>query len=112
MTDINDIDKRVSVLEIEYKNTREAFERLEKNVETHGDMTRQIKERLDKQNGLIPHMAESVKNLVQVQEDMMKKLNLNDIEDAKEGAKMKILWGVGGVIGAAVLGFVLKSLLG
>jgi plasmid maintenance system antidote protein VapI len=101
----HELDKRVSVLEVEFKNVKET-------VEENRDLTLQIKERLDKQNGLIPHMADSVKSLVDVQQEMMKKLNANDIQDAKDGAKMKVLWAAAGTIGAAILGYVLKSVLG
>lgn len=86
--------------------------RLEQNIADNTGFTLQIKERLDKQNGLIPHMSDAVKAMAARQETMMKQLNSDAVSDAGTRAKMGIIWAMVGAIGMAVLGYVLKGFLG
>jgi hypothetical protein len=73
-----DVNIKVAVLE----SRLDAVEEIAK--ETH-EMVFDIKSRLDKQNGLIPHMAEDVKAL-------MSRFETNAISDAKSNTKLSILW--------------------
>lgn len=107
-----DLETRVAVLETEFNNMEEALKRLDVSQKEHQDITLQIKERLDKQNGLIPHMAESLKAVATVQNQMMTKMNEEAVRGAGTKVKLGIMWAVLSAIGMGVLGYVLKGFLG
>ncbi len=69
MVEINDLDKRLAIVEIEFKNLKENLrgeldEVKETSKETF-DLLIVLKERMDKQNGLLPHMSDSMTELSQ-----------------------------------------------
>lgn len=107
-----EINERVSVLEVEFSNMKESLNKLSTALDKNSEVTFEIKERLDKQNGLIPHMAESVKAMSDRQEEMMDRLNEEAVHAASTKVKMKILWAIAGTVGAALLGYLLKGIIG
>lgn len=107
-----ELNERVSVLEVKIENMEETLKRLDINQKEHAEITLQIKERLDKQNGLIPHMAESVREIADSQKELMKQMNAEAVDDASAKVKLGILWALVGAIGMGLLGYVLKGFLG
>lgn len=90
----------------------EGLKRLDSSITDNTGLTLQIKERLDKQNGLLPHMAESIKAMSNVQGQMMKQMNEEAVSEASTKVKLGILWAVCAAIGMGVVGYVLKGFLG
>ncbi len=101
----DELETRVAVLEVKSDVQSEKFDKIEESLkETHG-MVFSIKERLDKQNGIIPHMAEDMKVIKKHYEIVSK-------EQTDSGIKLKILWGVLGALGGSLLSLVIKLLIG
>lgn len=67
MVEINDLDKRLAVVEIEFKNLKEnlrgELDEMKATSKETFDLLIALKERMDKQNGFLPHMAENMKEL-------------------------------------------------
>lgn len=115
MVDFNEIDKRVSVLEVEFINMKNSLESLDEALLKNNELTLAIKERIDKQNGILPHMAESVRLMSTKQEKMMERLNENSINNAKYSTKLRVLWGILGAVGTGFVTlfiYLLKSIVG
>ena len=117
MSEITELDKRLSVLETKF----ESVNKLENKVDDTTHLILDIKERLDKMNGWIPHILEGMERL---QEQQMKILQTCAVrscgvvpekqENTEIGVKLKILWGGVGVIATTILGcvpYVLELLL-
>lgn len=107
-----ELNERVSILEVKFENMEEALKRLDVSLADNTGLTLQIKERIDKQNGLIPHMAESVKAMSEIQHQMMAKMNDEAVSEASTKVKVKILWAIVAALGTGLLGYVLKGFLG
>jgi len=95
---MSEADIRIAVLENRIDTLQDMFK------ETHVAVL-SIKERLDKTNGAIPHMAEDIKNiraeiktvadsLAVKTTDLAETLAAKTIEDTKSQTKFNILWGV------------------
>lgn len=100
--DYSSLDKRISIIEVKYEVMREAIEKIDTNLEESYKITLQIKERLDKWNGSIPHMASDMK---QLKENFEKKGN----DDKELSTKTKILWGIVTTIGGRTCWLLDKS---
>lgn len=111
MADVNELDKKVSVLEVEVSNVKGALENLSTLIDKNNEITSDIKTRLDKQNGLIPHMSEGIKHLMNKQEAVMEQVNQNSIKETATRIKVTIVWGFITAVGAGTFGFLLKTLL-
>lgn len=112
MVDINELDKRISVLETELENMEKSIMKIDVAVSENHEATMSIKERLDKWNGSIPHLVEDVKEVKGLQMKLLDKLNKNTIADKNREAKIKIMWGVFAAVGGALLSFAIKTLIG
>jgi len=111
MKEINpEISARVSILEVKSENVEKTLEKLGANLSENYKVTIQIKERLDKQNGALPHLVDDVQDLKEVQSKMFNSLIQHVILDAENRTKLNILWGVIATIGVAVVGLVIKLL--
>ena len=110
--EINDLHTRVSVLETRFDNMEDVLSRFEKGMNDHAQITLQIKERLDKQNGLMPHMSEDIKALIKQQSEVSERMTHNEIREASRSVKVKIVWAVMGILGTGLLAFILKAVLG
>lgn len=106
-----DLSERVSVIEVKIENMEEALQRLSRVQEEHQNITLQIKERLDKQNGIIPHMAEDIRNMSVRQEELIKGANEHAVSTAASKVKMGIMWALVSAFGMGVLGYILKGFL-
>jgi chromosome segregation ATPase len=112
MTTTNELDKRVTILEVELKNMSTSLNKLDKIIEENTEITFQIKEKLDKQNGAIPHLSEMIKQIATRQEQIADKLNTSIVGTLMYKTKTKVMWGMLAVIGISLTGIVLKSILG
>lgn len=106
-----DTESRLAVLEVKNEVQDERFSRMENSVKETYNMVFQVKERLDKQNGAIPHLVEDVKNLTTKQDLMFGILNKNSQEDYKTKVKISILWGILGAASIAAIEIFLKLVL-
>ena len=93
-----DLETRVAIVE-----TRQNI--FEENVNEIYDVVQEVKERLDKQNGILPHISDEVK-------DLSSKLNeyIAESNTAKgvTAFSHKLLWAIMGGMGTAVLALVVK----
>lgn len=99
MEDYSSLDKRISILEVKFNAMEKTIEKINDKLEQSYDVSIQIKERLDKWNGTIPHMAEDMKSLKENQTNLSKALIKNEINDEQHSTKMKVVWGVFTTIG-------------
>jgi hypothetical protein len=83
------LDTRMAVVE----NRMDTMEITTKETHT---MVFDIKSRLDRQNGLLPHMAADIANL-------MEKIENTSISDAKTNTKLNVLWSAVGALGSALI---------
>jgi len=107
--DYYSIDKRLSILEVKYEAMNEAIEKIDANLEESYKVTLQIKERLDKWNGNIPHMASDVKELKETLAKREETLIKRDAEAKETSTKTKILWGIVTTIGGRTCWLLDKS---
>lgn len=110
-TDINDLDKRISILETEFENMDNTITKMEVTVNENFESTLAIKERLDKWNGSIPHLVEDVKVANGKMDKVLEALNANTLADAKNSAKIKILWAVLAAAASSMLTLAIKLLV-
>jgi hypothetical protein len=92
------------------ENIEKTLEKLDINLSENYRVTLSIKERLDKQNGAIPHLVEDVKELKHGQTALFDAIVKNSISDTENKTRVKILWGILATIGTAAIGFAIKLL--
>lgn len=109
---MSDLNERVSIVEVKLENMDETLKRLHSNLESNTSLTLQIKERLDKQNGAIPHMAETMKLVLDEQKNLSSKLAEKAVDDAKASVKVKVMWGIILALGGGFLTFAIDLLKG
>lgn len=104
----NDLEPRVAVLETETETLKRANSHQWAKLDQIQDDLVEVKEHLAHQNGAFPHMqarldevAVAVGKLVVVHQD-------EEVEQAKITTKTKIYLGIAALIGAAILGGVIK----
>lgn len=107
---LNDLDKRLSILEMEFKNMQDAIEKIYSASEANKANTAEIRSRLDSWNGSIPHIYTAVKDIQNNQKHLNEALTNNKVNDATNETKIKILWSVIGALGVALLGSLVKTL--
>ena len=112
MSNVNELDKRVTVLEVELKNMTDSLTKLDKRIEENIEVTFQIKEHIDRQNGKLPYIVDMVNNISERQEQIADKLNSSIITSTGNHTKVKIMWGNFAIVSTGLLGFILKSILG
>lgn len=110
---MSEVSERVSVLEVKVENVEKALSKLSDSQKEHFETTLQIKERLDKQNGAIPHIQEDMRGLVDTQEKILSRLNKDSIRNANLSIRVKLLWstlaiGVGSLLTHVVHHFLSK----
>ena len=110
MSDLTDLDKRTAILEMELQNMKLAVEKIDTRLEDSLKATLEVKERLDRQNGAIPHMSETLKLILSEQKQISSQLAVNDIKDAGSQVKIKIMWGIIVILGSSLAMFGLNLL--
>ena len=104
-------EARVIVLESEMSHVKDCLEDLSCQLQHNTEMTLHIKEKLDKQNGAIPGIQENVKLLLSEHRDLRKEVAKQTENQAKNGIKIKVLWGMAGVIATAIMSYVINLIL-
>jgi chromosome segregation ATPase len=112
MVDINELDKRITVLESEFENMEKSIMKIDVAVSENKEATMAIKERLDKWNGSIPHLVEDVQEVKGLQIQLLDKISKNNVADEKREVKMKIVWAAFAALAGAILSYTIKSLVG
>jgi hypothetical protein len=110
---MSEMSERVSALEIKVENVEKSIQALSVNQKEHFELTLQIKERFDRQNGAIPHMQEDMSGLAEAQEKILSRMGKDSIRNANTSLKIKILWslcalGVGSLITHLIHNLLLK----
>jgi hemerythrin superfamily protein len=117
-----DMHERMVAVEIKLENVEESLRRFETNLNSNTQATMQIKERLDKQNGAIPHMSEDIKTLMKVlsdhaeQEELDRKTIIDRLqkkseEEVRNALKIKIMWAVVGFVCSGLGAYILNEIL-
>ncbi len=109
---MEEIHTKIAVLEVKSEIHSEKLDKIEENLKDTHSMVFSIKERLDKQNGAIPHMAEKIDVMSEVVHELKHSQSQLQKEQTKDGTKLHIIWGIAGTIGGAVLSYVIKLLIG
>ena len=91
--DINELDKRLVVAENDLKHMAAATEELKSTVNENYRLTLEIKERLDKQNGSIPHMSKGVESISSNLILLSKRMNDSEKRNISNTFKTKLMWG-------------------
>ena len=111
MADVNELDKRISMLEVEFENLESNMAKMDVVVHENYESTLAIKERLDKMNGSIPHLVEDVKGMHEMQKQLLDAMTKNTIADAKKAVKLSILWSIAAAIVGAGFTILIKTLV-
>lgn len=101
---MEDLSSRISVLEAKVSMLEKSVEKADQTMRDNYEVTTSIKERLDKQNGWLPHLIEDVQEL----KSMIKVHTEHQVESA---IKVKIVWSIFGAIGASLIGIGIKLML-
>jgi hypothetical protein len=104
------LEIRVVILETKTSSMESKFEKMENRLEQTHELVLEIKERLDKQNGWIPHLQQDIHALKESQIQLNTILNKNGVEDKEQSTRLKVIWGVMTAIGSAIIGYVLKGM--
>ena len=111
----NNLAIKIYELETDRKFLEEKIERMEANLDSHVQVTYEIKERLDKLDGFLPHMSDTLKILVEDQKAIKESLASKDLRDLKKElgdaekdtelrTKFKVLWKVLIFLGTTIAG--------
>jgi uncharacterized protein YoxC len=92
--EVDQIETRVTVLESELVHTKDDIKELKAYSNEIFDIVSGTKEKLDKQNGAIPHLVEQVTKLIDKHENFNNKFNDFVIKSEGNSVKTKILWGI------------------
>lgn len=98
-----DLDSRVSVLEAEHEHIKESLHELKETSGEIYDLVYAVKENQDKQNGTLPKMCSKIEEIEEAQRKYI-------IKQEVTGTKVKIMWGIIGVLGTGLVSFVIYSL--
>jgi len=85
-------NSRISVLEVKSEILEKTLDKMDANLTDNYRVTLQIKERLDKQNGALPHLVEDVKELQKNQLTLLESFTKNTISDTESKTRLHILW--------------------
>ena len=103
------IELRIVALEVKMDTHQELLHEHKETLHEIRDSLSTIVSRLDKQNGALPHMAESLATLAN---DFASFKPPMLVEQATLKTKIRVIWTVIGSVGALILGWVAKVLLG
>lgn len=98
-----EISERVSILEVKFENMEESLQRLSVSQKEYLDITMEIKERLDRQNGAIPHMVDDIRGVLETQSKILGRLNKDSQKAEALSFKMKIVWSILALVAGGVV---------
>lgn len=104
------VETRVTILEVRGEMQAEKLDKIEESLKETHSMVFSIKERLDKQNGIIPHMADDIKQIKDHQDNLADEQSNLEKEQIQDGTKLKAMWAILGAIGGGLLSVVIKLL--
>ena len=102
-----EINARLSVVEVELINLKDTLKEFKEDTKKVTEIVFEVKTHLDKQNGILP----SIKQCIERVESRLDRVETIDEKVALVATKVKILWGVIAVIGAALVTSVVKILV-
>lgn len=107
---MEDFSVRLAVLEEKQENLHSDISELKELAKDTANVVNELKIKIVQQNGAIPHMAESIKEIFDHQEKMMDQLKQGN--SSETDVKVKLLWGLVTTLGAALLYSVLRLFVG
>ena len=105
------LETKVALLEAEQGHMKESLKELKDQGEETYEIVYGLKERMDKQNGIIPSMSKSLDKIIDRQEQMFETMHGQTVKNVSNGWKIKVLWGIFGVVGTAIAGGLIKFFL-
>lgn len=116
MPNYDELDKRIAVLEVENDYAKEDRLELKKSFDQVYDLVYSIKEKLDRQNGIIPHISESIGILNEKHDTLSQTFNQyivkNETKVEKNEIKLKVLWGIGTFLISGIVSLVIAYFAG
>ena len=104
------IEIMLSVLETKHDTMGESLNELKISVKDVSGVVYDLRDRINRQNGVLPHLKESIDVMNQHFNRMEVAVN-NSRDVAKSAAmRVKILWGISASIGIVLLGMLVKLL--
>lgn len=104
----NNLALKLYEIEIDTKHLEEKVDRIETNFESHIQVTYDIKERLDKMDGYMPHVVETLKCLAEDQKIIKDSLMGRDLKEIEKNTEMrtkfKLLWKVAAFVFTTIAG--------
>lgn len=107
-----DHEAKIAVLEVEVThlqtdsvNTRQWLSSIDRKVDD-------IKSRLDKQNGAIPHMQSDISELTDLMKDMSTKQQDSRVANQEFKLKTGMMWSGLGFVIASIIGLIIKVVAG
>jgi len=107
---VDNLEHRVTVLETDLKHVEETEKELKEYCNEIYDVILETKTRLDKQNGILPHIYDQIQLLSSKQEKFEESFDKFIIKFEKTSFKAKILWGGAGTILSSTVFIILKVL--
>jgi hypothetical protein len=110
----NNLALKVYTLEADQKYLNDKIEKIESTLESHVEVTYDIKERIDKWDGFMPHMVNTMNKLADNQEEIKNSITKRELNNSAKTTelttKFKILWGILAFLGVTFVGFVVHML--
>jgi hypothetical protein len=106
----NNLALKIYTIESDQRHLNEKMDKMESSIESNTEVTYDIKERLDKWDGFMPHMIKQMDELSVGQKEIHKSLVSKDLENSEMTTKFKVLWTLLGFLGAAIVGFVVRAI--
>lgn len=97
---INSMDKRLTLVEVGQSN-------LQKISGDSYALILSIKEKLDKQNGMLPQLSKNVDEMWELISDVKNRQMIQKNKSDILLLKTKVIWGVGGIIITSALGLIM-----
>lgn len=105
-------EAKIAVLEVEVGHLQNDARETKQWLKSIDGKVDDIKERLDRQNGAIPHMSQDISKLSESVSTLHSAVSNLQVNSSKTETKTMIIWGILTAIGAAVLAAVTRFLIG
>ena len=102
------IEVRISVVEEKQKNLQEDVKELKQNTNEIYDVVQDLRDRVIKQNGSIPHIVKHVESISKKQGEMSEKMTAQMLTSKDTSWKVKIMWGGAGLLASGVVAMSVK----
>ena len=105
-------DTRIAILEVETEYLKSSLNAHSLSLNHIEEKIDSIKERIDKQNGTLPHMVEGLKGVSDSVKKLDEKLNVLTLGAVETRIKAVTMWGIMLVVVSAIIGIGVKIIFG